>query len=253
MTTRSKAAAKTLAGCILLAAIAASPAHAYRPFDSTDASVADEGEFELELGPVGRLREGGQRSWIAPAAVANWGLAGDREVVLEGKVKTLAGDLPRDGARTSLGDTVLSLKQLHRRGSLQDGAGLSVASECGILLPAIHGESGTGATCAAIASQRWRTTTIHLNAALTFGRNHRWSRFFGAIAEGPYKWAVRPVAEVFTEQEVNGGRTKSALIGLIWRKQENLSFDVGLRSARTGDQRVDEVRAGLTWATSFGQ
>lgn len=253
MATRSKSAVKAFAVCVLFGAITSSPALAYRPFDSTDASVADEGEFELELGPVGRLREGAERSWIAPAVVLNWGLGGDREVVLEGKVKTLVGDLAPDASRTTLVDTVLSLKQLHRRGSLQDDAGLSVASECGLLLPAIHGESGTGATCAGIVSQRWRLSTIHVNAALTFGRQHKWDRFLSGIVEGPYEWVLRPVAEVFTEQEVGGARTNSALIGLIWRRRENLSFDVGIRSARTSDQRVHEVRAGFTWATSFGK
>ena len=33
------------------------PALALRPYDSTDADVAKQGEFELELGPVGRRRE----------------------------------------------------------------------------------------------------------------------------------------------------------------------------------------------------
>jgi len=35
----------------------AEPALALLPYDSTDADVAKQGEFELELGPVGRRRE----------------------------------------------------------------------------------------------------------------------------------------------------------------------------------------------------
>lgn len=236
---------------ILIGGFAASPALAYRPFDSTDASVADEGEFELELGPLGRLHEGSERSWIAPAVVANFGLAGDREVVLEGKLNR--SDTAVDTPRTSLGDMALSLKQVHRHGSLQDGTGISIASECGILLPTIHGESGTGASCAGIVSQRWPMATVHLNAALSFNRQHNWTRFLGGIIEGPSAWTVRPVAEVFTEREIRGSRTNSVLIGLIWRARENLSFDVGVRSARRDDQRITEVRAGLTWATPFGK
>jgi len=191
MATRSKSAVKAFAVCVLFGAIASPPALAFRPFDSSSASVGDEGEFELELGPVERLRQGPAHSWIAPAVVLNWGLADDREVALEGKVKNVTGDLAGDTSRTSLVDTALSLKQLHRRGSLQDGTGLSVASECGILLPTIHGESGTGATCAGIVSQRWRLSTIHVNAALTFGRQHKWDRFLSGIVEGPYEWVVR--------------------------------------------------------------
>ena len=90
-------------------------AHAYRPFDGTDAAVPDPGEFELELGPLQHVSEGSVRSWIAPAVVANWGLANGRELVLEGKVRTLH-DQPAEGYRTSLVDDALSLKQVHRNG-----------------------------------------------------------------------------------------------------------------------------------------
>jgi hypothetical protein len=238
-----------LSGALLCLLLWTPDAFAYRPFDSTDASVAGPGEFELEFGPVGHLREGRERSFIAPAFIANFGISDDREIVLEGKLKTFQGNL-FEGSRTSLVDTALSLKQVHRRGSLQDGIGPSIASECGMLLPTIHAESGTGASCALIGSQRWTAGTIHLNGALAFNREHRWNRFFGAIFEGPNEWTVRPVAELFTEQEVGGAQIRSGLLGVIWRAHENLAFDFGVRLARTGDTRIHEVRAGLTWTLS---
>jgi hypothetical protein len=40
-------------------------AHAYRPFDGTDAAVAGPKEFELEFGPVHYLREGADKGIIA--------------------------------------------------------------------------------------------------------------------------------------------------------------------------------------------
>src|SRR5262245_22718401 len=52
------------------------PAQAYRPFDGTDAAVADPWEMEIELGPLGYLREGGARYLLAPAVVANIGVPG---------------------------------------------------------------------------------------------------------------------------------------------------------------------------------
>lgn len=233
--------------CAFCAAAQALPAWAYRPFDGTDASVADEREFELELSPLGYLREGSAKSLIVPAVVANYGLPGEREIVLEGKVAKPRSDADAADARTSLTDTALSLKQVHRRGSLQDATGVSVASECGVLLPTLHAESGTGASCALIGSQRWTAATVHLNGALAFNRAHRWNRFLGAIVEGPNEWAVRPVAEVFTEREVAGAQTRSGLLGVIWRVDENLSFDFGVRVARSEDTRIHEIRAGLTW------
>lgn len=236
-----------LSGFLLCPLIWTPDAFAYRPFDSTDASVAGPGEFELEFSPVGYLREGREKSLIAPAVIANFGISDDREIVLEGKLKTLQGDLS-EGSRTSLVDTALSLKQVHRRGSLQDGIGPSVASECGVLLPTIQGESGVGATCAGIVSQRWPAATVHLNGALALTREHTWNRFLGGIIEGPYEWRVRPVLEIFTERDAGGSRMNSALVGLIWRSKENLSFDVGVRAARSNDQNISEVRAGFTWS-----
>jgi hypothetical protein len=236
---------RAIAGA-LLAGWAASAA-AYRPFDGTDAAVAGPKEFELEFGPLQYLREGGDKGIIAPAFIANFGIEGDREIVLEGKVKRLFRN-PSGKQRTSLVDTALSLKQVHRRGSLQDGDGMSVASECGMLLPTIHGGSGSGLACAGIVSQRSTAGTIHLNGLVGRTRDHEWNRFVGFILEGPYTWPVRPVMEVFNERDTGGSRMNSALVGAIWRSRENLSFDVGIREARTDGPHLTEVRVGFTWA-----
>ena len=248
---RSKRIAGLSAVIASLLYLAAPSAFAYRPFDGTDAAVVDDGEVELELG-ASHLREGSVRSVIAPAAVANFGISENREIVLEGKLNTLLDTEPGDH-RTSLEDTGLFLKQVHRAGSLQDRTGPSIASECGVLLPTIHGESGTGAKCAGIVSQRWPLATVHVNAALSLDRKHDWNRFLGVIVEGPEEWSVRPVMELFGEGGVNGSRTNSALVGLIWRVQENLSFDLGVRWARSDGENVSEVRVGLTWAFTTGK
>ena len=106
-----------------------SSAFAYRPFDSTDADVVGAGVFELEFGPVGYLKEGRDKFLVMPAAIANFGLAGDREVVIEGKLQRRIDD-ESNGTRMSLVDTGLFLKRLHRAGSLQANTGPSVATEC---------------------------------------------------------------------------------------------------------------------------
>ena len=62
------------------------------------------------------------------------------------------------------------------------------------------------------------------------------------------RWPVRPVAEFFYERDTAGVSTTSGLVGAIWQWRDNLSFDVGLRRARTGNVNVNEVRAGLTWS-----
>jgi hypothetical protein len=115
-----------------------------------------------------------------------------------------------------------------------------------VLLPDSTGNSGVGARLAGIISQRWDWGTIHLNGEMALTREHHGDVFVGGIIEGPSQWAVRPVAEVFYENEFGKSETISGLIGLIWRVRDDLSFDVGLRHALTNGHPVNEIRAGLT-------
>src|SRR5216684_2041490 len=67
-------------------------AEAYRPFDSTDASVAEAGKLELELGPLGYLTEGREHFLVVPALIANLGLSRRWELVLQGRHTLLISD-----------------------------------------------------------------------------------------------------------------------------------------------------------------
>jgi len=225
-------------------------AFAYRPFDSTDADVAKAGELEIELGPVQWLRENGKRFLQAPAVIANFGLERDRELVIESRHE-VALDAGPDEHRSALVDNGIFIKQVLRRGVLQDEPGPSVATEYGVLLPDVHGEHGTGASVAGIVSQRGDAGTVHLNGVLSWTREHEPGLFLGAILEGPYSWRVRPVAEVFSDQARGSARVNSGLVGAIWRARDGLSFDVGLRYAKAGDDQIHELRLGLTWAFSY--
>ena len=59
---------------------------AYRPFDGTDAAVADTGDVEIELGPVEYLRAGAERTLLAPDLRINYGFTSGWEASLEGDV-----------------------------------------------------------------------------------------------------------------------------------------------------------------------
>jgi hypothetical protein len=235
---------------LLVLAMLSAPAIAYRPFDSTDAGVAAPGEFELELGPIGWLREGDSNFRVAPGVVANFGLPWRSELVLEGQRQVLLNPAA-DEPKTSLLDTGVFVKTVVREGSLQDARGPSVAMEYGVLLPEVHGQSGTGASLAGIVSRRWDAGTLHFNAQFAWNRAHEPDGFLGVILEGPYAWTVRPVAEVFGEQASGSPRTSSALVGAIWRASDDLTLDFGLRYAHAGDELIREVRVGLTWTFSF--
>ncbi len=226
-------------------------ARAYRPFNSTDAAVAARGEVEIEFGPLGFVKEGQDRSLVAPSLVFNWGFAERHELVLEGRQFVQLGN-EISQRRLRVEDTALSLKTVLREGSLQERSGLSVATELGALLPTINGESGAGGQGALIVSQRWPDLTVHLNGALAWTRAHRLGFFVGAIFEAHDAWAVRPVAEFFVEGERDESTVVSGLIGAIWRVRDGLSFDTGLRLARAGGVNTTEIRAGLTWSFNVG-
>lgn len=250
-----KTGSSARAAChILLLSLAATwplTARAYRPFDSTDAAVADRGHMEIELGPLGYLVEGGERALIAPSLVVNWGFVDGWEAVLEGRDVVPVGKT-RPQQRFRVEDTALSLKGVLHEGSLQEKTGLSVATEASVLLPTLHGDPGVGAECALIASQRWTDLTVHVNGAAALTRAHEPGLFAGMILEGGGAWVVRPVAEVFIETAREAPTIVSGLVGAIWSVREGLSFDSGLRLARAAGVDTTEVRLGLTWAFKVG-
>jgi hypothetical protein len=218
-------------------------AWAYRPFDGTDAAVADPGEVEIELQPAGAQWVNREPNLVAPALVYNYGLIKDWELVLEGRGLT---PLSPSGP-TEVTEAAASLKYILRPGVLQDKPGPSIATEFGVLLPDSIGPSGFGATVAGIVSQRWDWGTVHLNVETALTRDQRANVFGGAIIEGPYQWKVRPVAEFFYEEEFGSFHSVSGLIGAIWQVRDNLSFDVAFRHASTNGHPVEEVRAGMTF------
>ena len=221
----------------------AGPAFAYRPFDGTDAAVAAPGELEIELQPAGVRRDGATPTLVAPWTVLNFGLSEGWEAVFEGQGET---PLSPSGP-TNLIAAGAFLKDVVLPGSLQGKSGPSIATEFGVLLPDSTGDSGVGASWAGIISQRWDWGTINLNVETVLTRDHHADVFLGSIIEGPAKWTVRPVAELFYEREFGQEETFSGLVGLIWQVSDKLAFDVAYRHALTNHHPVNEIRAGLTF------
>ena len=107
-----------LAALVVLAAL---PARAYRPFDGTDASVAKHGDLEIEVGPVGYLRQGNERFLVAPAVIVNLGVLEGTELVVQSSHHLLLGASGQP-ARSSLVDNSISLKRVLREGELQEAS-----------------------------------------------------------------------------------------------------------------------------------
>ena len=72
-------------GLIAVISVWSIPVLAYRPFDSTDAAVADKGAFEVELSSLSYRRDDVGAAWITPSARLNYGFSEDWEAVLEGQ------------------------------------------------------------------------------------------------------------------------------------------------------------------------
>jgi hypothetical protein len=233
--------------CALLAALWANDALAYRPFDGTDAAVAEPGLLEIELGPARYQQIGSEGILFAPDVVFNYGLAARWELVLQG---SLTRSLQAEAAGVALTGNGLFLKGVLREGRLQEKTGPSIATEFGFLLPDISADapSGTGGAVSFIVSERWAALTAHLNASVALTRRQQADIAFSAIVEGPNDWTVRPVAELFYEHDYGGIEIRSALIGAIWRIRDEISVDVGLRGGWVNDQPLREVRAGVTFA-----
>jgi hypothetical protein len=247
---------RTLIPGLVAAAIVLVPARAdaYRPFDGTDADVADLGVFELELGPVQYYRQDRQNYLIAPDLVLNLGIFPRTELVIDAEQYFALGPPDPDVPRVSLlGDDVL-VKHVFREGTLQGETGVSIAAEGGVLTPEIHGSPGFGASLDVITSYQWSFGTVHWNEWFEFTREHDADLFSGVILEGPHDWTVRPVAEFFFDRDFSGETTVSGLVGAIWTVGPSLALDAGLRGARIygavvgGDVSAAEVRLGLTWA-----
>jgi hypothetical protein len=229
-----------------------SRATAYRPFDGTDAEVADRGSFELELGPAHWYYQSGQgpvrgHYLIAPSTVLNLGILDETEIVVDFDDFVALGPLGGRPAASLLGTDVV-LKHVFREGALQGKSGLSFALEAGPLTPEINGSDGFGASLNAILSYRWRGGTIHFDEWPSYTRAHTLAVFSGVIVEGPHEWAVRPVCEIFFSRDFGGDDTQSVLVGAIWTAKESFALDVGVRGARIGEERAAELRLGFTWA-----
>jgi len=238
---------KTAPLAIVTFAVLASPqqASAYRPFDLTDAAVADFRETEIEFGPVGFRRDDSGRTLVAPAVVYNYGYAKNWELVIEGRGEH---QFSGDDIGSRLVDDAISLKGVLREGVLQGKTGPSVATEFGVLLPEINGIDRAGASWAMIVSDRWSWGTIHFNAGAELTREQHGDVFVGTIIEGPYEWKVRPVAEILYEREFGIKETFAGLIGLIWKAKDDLAFDLAIREAWVNSRPETELRAGVTFS-----
>jgi hypothetical protein len=239
-----------------LSCVAPHVASAYRPFDGTDADVAAFGEFELELAPIGYLRgptenhlgESGN-TMVLSAVVANFGFAPGWEFVAQTRGLVNFGARGVKYRGFAIDDSGVFVKHVFKDGTLQGKPGVSIAVEMGFLLPQ-QSTDDVGFSVDAIASYRWRNVTAHLDVQASLTEDDHFDVFAGLILEGPDRWRVRPVAELFVEDELDARTQQSLLLGVIARVDALCSFDLAGRVARQtesgGPSLGLEARVGLT-------
>jgi hypothetical protein len=223
-------------------------AHAYRPFDGTDADVAGLGEFELELGPA-FYRQDRASYLIAPSGVLNLGIATRLELVVDFKNFVALGTREPGVRRVQLRDTDVMAKVLLRRGFLQGREGPSVAVELGPLLPDPGTSNGFGTEGDFIVSLADEMWAAHFNGAMAGNRQHDLELFGSVIVEGWRNLRGHPVAEILVDHISHEGSQFSLLLGGQWSLRRDVTFDLAGRSARIDGTTAWEIRLGLTWST----
>jgi hypothetical protein len=220
------------------------PAHAYRPFDSTDADVVDPSIIEVELGPLSYLH-GEVRSRIMPEVTLNVGLARGWEAVFEG-----ARVIALDGSDSETTEFEVLAKAVVQPGVLQDMQGASLAVEFGALLPRDEAQDAYGATAAVIRSAAHGGVLSHFNLQATYSREHEQEIVLGLILEPREARTLRPVAELLVEHVFDSSDTEaSLLLGSIWERGD-VALDVAVRVLRDAGWTY-EGRLGITWAFSI--
>jgi hypothetical protein len=211
---------------LVLLGLLASSAWGYRPFVSTDAAVVERARMEIELGYLTLVRAQGENTFMIPQVVLNYGLTPTLELVGEFKGEEAPGTAPQ------LVDPALSLKAVLREGILQEKAGVSIAMETGLLLPAtVPGERRFGFEGVGIVSYRVSPFTFHVN--LGGGVDREETRPFGVwgvITELPIGATVRLAGEINGESVHGHAANNSGLLGVLWQPHWlNAVVDAGIR------------------------
>lgn len=224
-------------------------AQAYRPFDGTDAAVGDVGQLALEIGAI-QLHWSEGEGVYAPALGLNFGFAERLEAVVDLQ-QSAALESRASESRVQNLDSAVILKWLLVEGTIQERTGVSVAIEAGVRPPEMNGDEGFGAGVTAAVGYRWDAATLHVNQSAGRSRLGNLILSSSLMLEGPNAWPVRPVAELFSEQELDDGASYAVLLGAIAIANDSLAFDLGGRFARDHEEPAFELRLGLTWSIGF--
>jgi hypothetical protein len=225
-------------------------AHAYRPFISTDAGVADLHEVEIEMGYFNLSREGAENTYTVPETVLNYGILNRVEAVAQ-----IDAD-KTDGEPLQLGEPSLSVKVVAKEGFLQDKPGDSVAFETDLLPSSVvKEEHRTGFQETGIWSHPLLGMIFHVNLG---GGIDQYKTdaflFMGTIAERPLTKTFRLVGEITSQSQPELAPNNSGLLGVIWETPNpNLFLDAGARRGLSTQAPDWQLTTGFSYGFIFPQ
>ena len=216
----------------------------YRPFDSTDADVVEQGEIEIELGLFNWAHARNENTYVTPQLVFNYGITDEIEFVAEFEAEHMDGD-------TNITDPGIFIKRLLRRGVLQETGGLSLAVEAGLLLPStLDEEDSIGFEAIGIISGELAPFTYHINFGGGVDRvNGNAFGLWGVILEYPLDLNTRLVAELNGEYPENEAAEHSGLVGVIWEPPSypDTAVDLSLRHGIDNTEPDWSLSIGMTF------
>ncbi len=219
---------------------------AYRPFISTDASVAEPNKLQLELGFF-QFTHDKENTLDIPSLKFSYGVIKDWQFAAEADVQVYRQN---HGGDFELIQPQLSVTKILRDGILQNKQGPSLAAEFDIDLPSTAkdgGEAGLGGI--GIMSCEISDFLFHLNAGITATRpDFKPASIWGIIAEYPVNDKFRAVGELNgTGANANNDPAQTfGLIGFIWSIKK-ADYDFGFRKGLSDAAPDWELTAGVTF------
>ncbi len=217
---------------------------AYRPFVSTDASVAQKDKFELELGVFQLRHQDKENELVVPSARINYGVIKNWELVGESEIQIYKEG---EGRNFEVKDPAVSLKGILHEGILQGKDGPSLSIELSALVPStVKGERNTGVSGVGILAYKFSNLVYHINAGMELDRSGVGpNAIWGVILEYPFEGEFRVVGEINGVVKNEGLPETSGLVGFIW-KINGIDLDFGARKGFSDVASDWELTSGMT-------
>jgi len=217
-------------------------AFAYRPFDGTDAAVANRRDGNSSYSRSAHIRKAATRPHRTRPRCLIFGLSEGWEAVFEGQGQTPLSPAGRPGLTSAAHSSACAAAGQPAGQGRAEGY-----DEFGVLFPDSTGENGFGASVAGSISQRWdwgaftqrRGRRSHARHSRPLCRHH---------CRGAGEVEVRPERKFYEEN--SGGRTHLGAGRSDMAVRENLAVDVGLRHALVKRHPATNPRRGDPWISA---